>query len=58
MDKKTARKYRDIDQLPSELKTGERRTWRTREDPFEEVWEVWELVKSFLNDNSGLGMVK
>jgi len=36
MDEKTARKYRDGEKLPSEL--AKLRTWRTREDPFEEVW--------------------
>ena len=36
MDEKTARKYRDGEKLPSELVKP--RTWRTREDPFEEVW--------------------
>jgi hypothetical protein len=51
MDEKTARKYRDIDKLPSELKAERIRTWRTREDPFEEVWE---MVKSFFINNSGL----
>jgi hypothetical protein len=32
MDEKTARKYRNLGQLPSDLKTP--RTWRTRKDPF------------------------
>jgi hypothetical protein len=36
MDAKTARKYRHADRLPSESFTP--RTWRTREDPFQEVW--------------------
>lgn len=36
MDRKTARKYLALGKLPSELK--EARTWRTREDPFEEEW--------------------
>ena len=36
MDEKTARKYRDVEKLPSEL--AKPRTWRTRKDPFEEVW--------------------
>src|SRR3990172_4641815 len=36
MDEKTARKYRDSETLPSQR--GTRRTWRTREDPFAEVW--------------------
>ena len=47
MDEKTARKYRDIGKLPSELKAERVRTWRTREDPFEGVWE---RVKSFLEN--------
>ena len=38
VDRKTAAKYRDEGKLPSELKTG--RHWRTREDPFDEVWPV------------------
>ena len=38
MDRKTARKYRDQAKLPSELATWPR-TWRTREDPFADVWE-------------------
>jgi hypothetical protein len=37
MDEKTARKYRDLGKLPSEVRS--RHTWRTREDPFDEVWE-------------------
>jgi len=50
MNEKTARKYRDLGKLPSELEAERIRTWRTREDPFEEVWE---MVKSFLENNSG-----
>jgi hypothetical protein len=43
MDEKTARKYRDTGQLPSELKKPH--TWRTRIDPFEDSWrEVSELL--------------
>jgi len=38
VDRKTAGKYRDEGKLPSEMKAP--RTWRTREDPFEEVWPV------------------
>jgi hypothetical protein len=38
MDEKTARKYRDLGKLPSELEPWPR-TWRTREDPFADVWE-------------------
>ena len=51
MDEKTARKYRDIGKLPGELRAERIRTWRTREDQFDEVWE---MVKSFLGNNSGL----
>ena len=51
MDVKTARKYRDLSKSPSELGAESRRTWRTRRDPFEGVWEQ---VKSFLNNNAGL----
>lgn len=38
VDRKTAAKYRDEGKLPSELKAE--RHWRTREDPFDEVWPV------------------
>lgn len=37
MDPKTARRYLQARKLPSEL--GQDRTWRTRNDPFEEVWD-------------------
>ena len=40
MDEKTARKYRDVDKLPSEIRAGRNRDWCTREDPFEEVWDI------------------
>lgn len=36
MDEKTARKYRRLGRLPSEV--APQRTWRTRKDPFAEVW--------------------
>jgi len=36
MDEKTARKYRQAKQLPSQRATPRR--WRTRLDPFEQVW--------------------
>src|SRR5438270_8294993 len=36
METKTARKYRHAERLPSESFTP--RTWRTREDPFQDVW--------------------
>jgi hypothetical protein len=49
MDAKTARKYLQQDGLPSELATSH--TWRTREDPFEEVWSE---VHPFLELNPGL----
>ena len=38
MDEKTARKYRDLGQLPGELEDWPR-SWRTRQDPFVDVWE-------------------
>ena len=37
MDEKTARKYIRAGKLPSEVK--ESHTWRTRKDPFDEVWD-------------------
>jgi hypothetical protein len=37
MSEKTARKFRDEDGLPSQKKTT--RTYRTRNDPFEAVWD-------------------
>lgn len=36
MDEKTARKYRRLAQLPSEVRMEHH--WRTRQDPFAEVW--------------------
>lgn len=45
MDRKTARKYRETGQLPSETKQP--RAWRTRPDPFESDWEG---VVSMLED--------
>jgi hypothetical protein len=45
MDEKTARKYRDLGKLPSELEPWPR-TWRTRKDPFTDVWkEVQEKLE-------------
>ena len=38
MDEKTARKYRRESRMPGEL--SERHWWRTRPDPFLDVWEV------------------
>ena len=49
MDEKTARKYLNTDQLPSELKAPH--TWRTRDDPFEPVWAE---IRSSLEVNPGL----
>ena len=49
VDEKTARKYRDSDRLPSQRRVP--RTWRTREDPFQDVWP--ELVDQ-LRLNPGL----
>jgi hypothetical protein len=44
MDEKTARKYRRAQRLPRELQA--RHDWRTRPDPFVEVWpEVRELLE-------------
>jgi hypothetical protein len=36
VDEKTARKYRDSDLLPSQRRVLH--AWRTREDPFQDVW--------------------
>ena len=49
MDEKTARKWRDSDKLPSQCKQP--RTYRTRLDPFEDVWEE---VRGFLEESPGL----
>jgi hypothetical protein len=49
MDEKTARKYLRAGKLPSEMK-GEH-TWRTREDPFAELWSE---ARGFLEMNEGL----
>ena len=49
MDEKTARKYRRIGKIPSDIKVEH--PWRTREDPFSEVWEE---VKQRLEINPGL----
>jgi hypothetical protein len=51
MDEKTGRKYRDLGKLPSEIKSERIRGWRTREDPFDEIWES---VIPFLESNDGL----
>ena len=52
MDEKTARKYLRSGKLPSDLK--QEHTWRTRKDPFEDVWEG---MKSMLEINPGLEAV-
>ena len=49
MDEKTARKYRRLGRLPSELKQDH--TWRTRKDPFQDVWDE---IQSKLSLNPGL----
>lgn len=49
LDRKTARKYRQPAPLPSEVSM--KHTWRTRQDPFDEVWP-W--VEEQLKDNPGL----
>ena len=49
MDEKTARKYRGLGKLPSEVKVEH--SWRTRPDPFVAVWEE---VKKKLENNPGL----
>jgi len=41
MDEKTARKYRKLGKLPSEMKKDH--GWRTREDPFKDVWSEVKL---------------
>src|SRR6516225_3987500 len=49
MDPKTARRYLAANRLPSEL--GKERHWRTREDPFTEVWNQ---VRQQIEENPGL----
>ena len=49
MDPKTARKYLGLNQLPSEA--IQVRHWRTREDPFNGVWEQ---VRQQIEENPGL----
>jgi len=49
MDEKTARKYLRNGKLPSQVKPEH--TWRTREDPF---WEVWGEVVELLRENGRL----
>lgn len=42
MDDKSARKYRQSGKLPSQMRT--QRTWRTRQDPFADVWPEIQLL--------------
>src|SRR5512144_2251949 len=49
VDEKTARKYRNSDRLPSERHVPH--TWRTREDPFQDVWPE---LEGMLRLNPGL----
>jgi hypothetical protein len=51
MDEKTGRKYRDFSKLPSDIKAERTRDWRTRADPFDDVWGK---ALSFLENNEGL----
>ena len=45
MDDKTARKYIRTGRLPSQSRVDH--TWKTREDPFEEVWvEVCDYLEN------------
>ena len=50
MDRKTARRYRDLGELPSEQLRGER-TWLTRSDPFDDDWPE---IETMLAAASGL----
>jgi len=49
IDIKTARKYREIRKLPSEIKPEH--SWRTRKDPFEETWSE---IEPLLNESPRL----
>jgi transposase len=51
MTEKTARKYRNEDKLPSEIKADRIRKWCTRRDPFKDAWDI---VKPFLEVNDGI----
>jgi hypothetical protein len=50
MCENTARKYRDIGRLPSQIRSPH--DWRTRQDPFGDVWQT--VVEPLLMDNPGL----
>ena len=43
MSEKTVRKYRDADQLPSQIERAER-SYRTRQDPLAEFWDEIEAL--------------
>ena len=49
MNPKTARKYLAVNRLPSEMRNE--RHWRTRPDPFQEVWD---LVRQQIEESPGL----
>ena len=49
MSEPTARKYARAGQMPSEMAAA--RTWRTRSDPFEEVWPE---IEAMLKKDDGL----
>ena len=49
MDPTTARRYLRLERLPSELKKD--RSWRTRRDPFSEVWDA---VQKQMEESPGL----
>ena len=51
MDRKTARKYRSATRLPSQMsEQAPARTWRTRKDPFADVWSE---VEALLEEGPG-----
>lgn len=52
MDRKSARKYRDLGQLPSQTQLS--RTWRTRPDP---LAAVWPQLEALLQNEPGLQAV-
>jgi len=52
MDRKTARKYRNLGQLPSDASTA--RDWRTRPDP---LLDVWPQLQELLQQEPGLQAV-
>jgi len=49
MDVKSARKYVRLGKMPSEVQAAH--TWRTRKDPFDEVWET---LKAKLSESEGM----